>query len=133
MGATKYLGGMWMASLIVANAVSCAGDECVPYDDDCPSNQYCQYTDDRLECVAAASVGFDGNSPGECVDDACARGRICMPASLTSPFHGDRSLCYQPCDHRAPREDNGCSNRRHTCHVARSEDGVELDFGVCDH
>lgn len=94
--------------------------DCVPYDDTCPIDSYCQYVDGRSQCVAEGAIARDDL----CKDGAhCQRGSICLDGGQ---FSGDS--CQQPCtlDQRYK-----CSNGRHTCFLAVAPDGEPLSFGVC--
>ena len=92
--------------------------ECVPYADDCPAGQYCQYVDDRTRCVEEGDVPRD-----ERCDDRCQRGSICMSSNS---FLG--KLCQKPC---SIPDGVTCDLSRHTCFTALDDDDNELWFGVC--
>jgi hypothetical protein len=108
---------------------------CVPYADDCPEGEYCQYVDDTLRCIAEGDVVPDpGGTNPVCPTGVCSRGGICMP--MRDPFgSGPPSplICYQPCDHNLEREDTHCLNGRHTCWPAAGPEGEPLSFGICDY
>jgi hypothetical protein len=95
-------------------------DECVPYDDNCPTGSYCQYLDGRTQCVAEGEVVRDAlcNDGGR-----CKRGSICL---YGSSLYGDS--CQQPCSLDGQYK---CFIGRHTCFVAMGAEDEELSFGVC--
>ena len=114
---------------------------CVPYDDQCPESQYCQYQDTRLMCVDEGDVPLDlsGNNP-PCVENLCSRGMMCLSSALVDYGFGEGLKCYETC---APEligqagagcdQVGCCTNGRHTCFPVVTPEGESLPFGVCHY
>ena len=115
------------AAVVDAGPVDAAAldDECVPFDDQCPSRLYCQYSDGALRCVPPHGPAYTPDAPEPCPAGRCQRGAICMALGAS-----DEARCYQPCDPDA--ESRACTNSRHTCWTA-TDDDAELSFGVCQY
>lgn len=96
------------------------GSDCVPYDDDCVAETYCEYADGRAQCVAAGTTARDERCE---TGGDCTRGSVCI---FASDLFG--RVCQQPC----PLEQHEwCDIKRHTCFTATGDAGEPLSFGVC--
>ena len=117
--------------------------ECIPYDDQCPESQYCQYETERLQCVNNGEVPTEltGNHP-ECIQNRCSRGMMCLSPELVPNAFGEQSRCYQTCSlvflNQVGAECSGelgcCTVGRHTCvPLEESSVGDTIGFGVCKY
>jgi hypothetical protein len=117
---------------IAADTVEVA---CIPYADECPEGEYCQYMDDALVCIPEGDVVPDPlRTNPECPTGVCGRGGICM--LQRDPFGNEpsaRLICYQPCDPRLEGAESDCRNGRHTCWPVAGPEGEPLSFGICEY
>jgi len=115
------------------SAADANSEECLPSNDMCPTDEYCEYTSGRLQCVAerAFSSPLQADPLTECPDGVCARGFVCMVDTRGS----SRATCYQACTLGLGEEPifgvSDCTITRHTCAPAIGEDGEPLPFGLC--
>lgn len=91
--------------------------ECLPYDDMCEMDEYCQYTGGKIKCVAEGTGVRNG---------ACDTRRRCQRGSICVAVNND-PRCYEPCDPNNP----SCTNSMHQCHQQSSLQGTPLLFGIC--